>query len=312
MINIINKFIKAELKKMSNYLKQFLIGVFGTILSILFALTIFFLTCIGYSVKQDEYAVIENTFTMKFHDDILSQGMYILHPGDRMIKFKRTLQSIELGNLNCLTRDEVMLQIHASIQFEYVKDQIIPTILKKFKNDEEYKSFLQATTESSILESCLRFTALEYYEERANVDGSMYNDLLTNINDKDIGSTIEFFQLVDISYPPTYIDILHQKQNTKQDLITAENNRATEIVNANTNFIETIRQVKINLINAQNYYDMILHLAKTEENSIINQWNNRNEMFKNIVSDLNLSPEMLIEYIKSEILRNTNNLYSSL
>lgn len=297
---------------MANHLKQFFIGLIGAIVAIsLTTSIILFFTCIGYSVKQDEYAIIENTFTMKFHDVILSQGMYILYPGDQMIKFKRTLQSIELGNLNCLTRDEVMLQIHASIQFEYIKNQIIPTILKKFKNDKEYKNFLQATTESSILESCLKFTALEYYEERANVDSSMYDDLVANVNNKNIGSTIEFFQLVDISYPPAYIDILHQKQNTIQDLITAENNRATEIVNANTNFIETTRQVKINLINAQNYYDMIIHLAKAEEYSITNQWDNRNEMFKNIINDLNLSSDMLIEYIKSEILRNSNNVYSN-
>lgn len=271
-----------------------------------------FFNCVNYKVEQNEYAVIGNSLTMQFHTDILSQGVYILAPGDYLIKFKRTLQGIELGDLECLTRDEVMLSIHVSTQFQYIKDQIIPVILKQFDDDDKYKDFLWASMRSSILGTCLEFTALEYYEERTNVDTKIYTDLIANINGKNMGSTIEFFQLVDIKYPQSYIDILHEKQNVKQDLITAENNRATALINANTALMEAERQAKVNIVNAQNYYDMTVYSAKAQESATTDLWNNRAITYSNVVSDLNLTPQLLIEYVKSDVARTSSSLYSNL
>ncbi len=261
------------------------------------------IACIGFKVEQNEYVVVVNSYTMHFSPNVLSQGVYILHPGDNLIRFQRTMQNIELGELECLTGDEVLLQIHVAIQFQYVQNALIPIVLKKFDTDNKYKTFLNAIMKSTILGSCLQFTALEYYEKRASVDSAMFNNLMLAINEETMGSTVEYFQLMDIVYPDTYMDILHKKQNTAQMLITAQNNRNTEIINANTQLMEAQRTAEINLINAQNIYNITVFNADTQKKAILSQWNNRADAYKNIITDLGLTPAQLIDYLKSDVIR---------
>ena len=275
------------------------------------ALIVAFL-CINIgSVEQEEYAIALNSFTMQFRDEVYSQGTFILRPGDTLLKFKRTVQSIELGEIDCLTKDEVLIDIEVSAQFQYVRDGLIPFVLKQFGNDENYQDFLVSAMRSTILNSCLEFTALDYYEMRTVVDAAMFKNLVADMNEKGLGCTIEYFQLVDIRYPTEYISTLHQKQNVKQDLITAENHRSTEIIGATTAKLEAQRTANINLINAYNSRNITLYNAHTQKQAIVAQWENRGKYFKNVLVDLKLTYGQFIEYLKSDVVR-TSHIYSSL
>lgn len=265
---------------------------------------------INYTVAQDEYAVIENAYTMQFEPDVLSQGVYILGPGRNLIKFKRTLQNIELGELTCMTQDEVLVDLFVATQFQYNKESIIPVILKKFRNDRQYQIFLSSIMKSSILNTCLEFTALDYYEKRAAVDAKMFSDLIQEINNKGLGSTVEYFQLVTIEYPPAYIDVLHKKQNIKQNLVTAENNRKTDLIDANTNKLEMERVANINLINAYNSYNITIFNGHEQKEAILDKWKNRMVAYKSIVDSLHLSVSQFITYMRADIVR-TSSVFSS-
>jgi hypothetical protein len=267
--------------------------------------------CIGFKVEQNEYAVVMNTYTMQFRPDVLSQGMYILKPGDKLIKFERIYQTFNIDGLECLTGDEVLLNIHVLVRYQYARDALIPIILKTFDTDAKYKTFLNAAIRSTILNSCLEFTALEYYEKRAFVDSAMFDNLMSTINQQTIGSSVEYFQLVDIRYPDDYNNILHQKQNIAQGLITAQNNRNTAIINANTIQMEAQRTAGINIINAQNIYNITIFNAETQKQAILLQWSHRADAFKHIMIDLNYTPDQLVDYIKADVVRTSTQLVSS-
>ena len=267
--------------------------------------------CIGFKVEQNEYAVVMNRYTMQFRPDVLSQGMYILRPGDKLIKFERIYQTFNIDGLECLTGDEVLLNIHVLVRYQYARDALIPIVLKTFDTDAKYKTFLNAAIRSTILNSCLEFTALEYYEKRAFVDSAMFDNLMSTINQQTIGSSVEYFQLVDIRYPDDYNNILHQKQNIAQGLITAQNNRNTAIINANTIQMEAQRTAGINIINAQNIYNITIFNAETQKQAILSQWNHRADAFKHIMTDLNYTPDQLVEYIKADVVRTSAQLVSS-
>lgn len=227
-----------------------------------------------------------------------------------MIPFTRTLQNLNLGRTDCLTRDEVLVDLTVALQYQYDVKQLIPFILQKFGSEKKYIEFLTGTARSIILNTCLEYTALEYYEIRSVIDAEMFSNLMKNINAKHLGCTIEYFQLVDIQYPPDYITILHDKQNVKQDLITAENHRSTEEIEAKTTQLEAGRTASINLINAHNVYNMTLYDAQTQKEAIILQWKSRAIAFENIIADLSLSYPAFIEYLKSDVVR-TSQLFTS-
>lgn len=269
-----------------------------------------FLLLTNYYVEQNEYAVVMNKWTMKFSDNVYSQGLYFLGPGVEIIPFQRTLQNLDLGKTDCLTRDEVLVDLTVALQYQYHEKQLVPFILETFGTEAKYIEFLIGTARSIILNTCLEFTALEYYEIRSAIDAEMFSNLIKNINDKHFGCTIEYFQLVDIQYPPDYITILHEKQNVKQDLITAENHRSTEEIGARTTLLEARRTASINLINAHNVYNMTLYDAQTQKEAILALWKSRAISFNNIISDLGLSYPHFIEYLKSDVVR-TSQLFTS-
>jgi hypothetical protein len=67
--------------------------------------------------------------------------------------------------------------------------------------------------------------------------------------------------------------------------------------------MEAQRSARINLINAQNIYNITIFNAYTQKNAILLQWNNRAEAYKNIIIDLNLTSAQLINYIKADVIR---------
>ena len=269
-----------------------------------------FLLLTNYYVEQNEYAVVMNKWTMQFHSNVYTQGLYFLGPGVEVIPFERTLRNLELGRTDCLTRDEVLVDLTVALQYQYDEKQLIPFILETFGTEKKYVEFLTGSARSIILNTCLEFTALEYYEIRSVIDSEMFSNLNENINKKHMGCTIEYFQLVDIKYPKEYITILHDKQNIKQDLITAENHRSTEEIRARTTLLEAQRTASINLINAHNVYNMTLYDAQTQKEALITQWKSRAIAFNNIMSDLELSYPRFIEYLKSDVVR-TSQLFTS-
>jgi regulator of protease activity HflC (stomatin/prohibitin superfamily) len=219
------------------------------------------------------------------------------------------MQNIELGELDCMSEDSVMLKLHVSVQFQYEKDALIPIILEQFNADDNYKNALRANMRSTILNTCLQYTAIEYYEMRSSVDSTMSANLKLAINPK-IGSSIQYFQLLDIKYPDEYMDILHRKQNIRQNLVTAENDRNTAIINANTNKKESSVNANINLINANNIANMTNYNAVVQQSITLANWHTRSSYYKSIVNQMGLTIPQLLNYIKADVTRSST-LYSS-
>ena len=241
---------------------------------------------------------------------IYTQGKYTIGVGEELIRFQRTLQDFK-DNIECLTNDKVLIGIDFSLQYEYNKESLIPIILKKFKSDEKYKNFISNLMISSIMNTCLSFTAEQYYVERSIIDKKMSNNLLKNINDNDLGLDIQNFQLINIKFPSNFSYVIQQKQNIQQYILTATNNRQSDITNANTILLQADRTAKISIINANNTALININKATTDANIQNELWIQRTYAYSNIVKSLGLNTSQLIDYIKSDIMRNSNNLITS-
>lgn len=279
----------------------------------MFLLFTFFI-CVSFyfPVEQKQYAVVANSFTMQFENDILTQNTYwFLPPFSNLIYFTRTVQNIEVGELNCMTRDSVMLNLHVATQFQYDSSKsLIPIVLKQFGGDKPHKKMLAANIRSTILNTCLLYDAIEYYEMRAKVDISIQQNLALSVTPM-IGSIVTQFQLLDIKYPDKYNEALHEKQKIHQALLTAQNDRNTELINANTNKKESIVNANINIINANNIANMTNYNADVQSSMILADYNTRGDYYLNIKNSLGLSSQQLLAYMKADVLRNSK-IYSEI
>lgn len=280
--------------------------LFGGVITMICLLALY----VSYPVEQSEYAVGYDTYNMKF-TKIYEQGKYPIRVGEEMIIIKRTLQDFN-KDLTCMTKDKILINLSIGLQYQYHRDDLIEKILKKYSSVGNFKGFLFDRMTSSIINSCLAFEAEEYYTERSVIDRHMYNGLVADINNFNLGATVGFFQLINIQFPKPISDAIAEKQNIEQEALTATNERASKLTEANTALFEMQRKADIQIINAYAVANITLNQAKA--NSQIQQvlWENRAYAYSHADNVLGLNSTQLIEYIQSDLITKSNNLLTNL
>lgn len=260
------------------------------------------------SVEQDEYVVKYNVWTNQFDNQVLTQGQYATPFGVDFIKFKRTLQNIELDGLECMTMDKVILRLNVIMQIQYYPDYLIRTILKQYDTDSNYKELIITIANSTILNTCLLWSVEQYYMERSKIDNSMYLELISNINQTTIQTQVVFFQLVDIKFPDSYSDLIKEKQNIEQNKQTALNDRTNKLTQAQTQIVINQKNAQVNLVNANMSSNVILNKANTMGEQIKKLWESRTNYWNDVYKKLELNPDQLLDYIKQEKISSAPNI----
>jgi hypothetical protein len=276
--------------------------------SIVLFVTLLSLTVLR-EVVQTDYAIEYNTYNCKF-GRVLEQGKYTTDVGVELLTFKRTLQDLNLGDLTCMTSDKVLVTLDITMQIQYQQSALIPTILKKFNGNDNYLSFLTALAQSSVLNTCVLYSAEQYYSERSTIDIEMTKNVQKTITEE-IGSTVEFFQLKNIQFPSNYSDIVLQKQTTEQLQTTYRNDRENQLTVANTHYYIANNTAEIIIINANQQALTILNQANATKQVVESFWDNRAKVYLSLLQDnFNYNVSALVNYINSETIRNTGKLYS--
>ncbi len=266
---------------------------------------------VNQKVAQDEYAVTYNKYTQTFGDKIYDQGSYTVKVGDDFIKFKRTLQNLIVGDIFCMSRDKIILELEVAIQYELNAHSIVPFILKQFSNYDAYIYFLQKIAKSTISNVCANFDAEQYYNLRTQIDTAMFNQLKIDINTT-VGSTIEFFQLVDIIFPIQYASIIVAKQNIQQNINTARNQRDSSITAANTTLFQAQLSADVIIANSNYTAQVTINNAYAFQNITLTKWDQRTFGFNYTKNRLDLNQSEFIDYLKSELLRSSPDSYVQL
>lgn len=280
--------------------------IFGGIITMISLLALY----ISYPVEQSEYAVGYDTYNMKF-TKIYEQGKYPIKVGEEMIIIQRTLQDFN-KDLTCMTKDKILINLNIGLQYQYHRDDLIEKILKEFSSIKNFNGFLFDRITSSIINSCLAYEAEEYYTKRSVIDRHMYNGLIADINNYNLGASVEFFQLINIQFPKPISDAIAEKQNIDQEALTAQNERASKLTEANTALYEMQRQANIQIINA--YASANITQNQAQSNSQIQQvlWENRAYTYSHANDVLGLNSTQLIDYIQADLISKSDNLLTNL
>ena len=264
------------------------------------------------SVAQSEYAVEYNTYTCRF-GKILTQGKYTTTVGTELIRFQRILQDLNLGTLTCLTQDKVLVELEINMQIQYEKDALIPIILKQFGADAAFADFLSSLATSSILNTCLEFNTEDYYLKRADIDLTMGSNINQVINISTVGTSLVFFQLINIEFPAPYAALILQKQTSQQLETTLSNNRQSQITNAETALFVANNTANIKIINAKQQAATVLNQAYTTQAVVNAFWLNRANSYAAIMNNFNYNNvSQLVDYINSETMRGSGKLVAGL
>lgn len=254
-------------------------------------------------VGQSEFAVEYDTYNIQF-GKVLSQGKYSVGVGTELIKFQRTLQDLKLGELSCLTKDQIVVTLDVTVQIQYNADALVPIILEQFGTNSKFRVFLEGMARSSVFNSCSHFDANTYFTNRAAVDIAMTESISEVINPSTVGTTVVFFQLINIAFPDAYNSVLLSKQTTEQLETTLDNDRLNQITIAETNLFVANNTANIKIIQAEQQAATIINQADTSRAAIASFWTSRAESYGAVMWNFNYTNTTeLIDYINSEILR---------
>ncbi len=268
----------------------------------------FLATSTNKKVKQNEFAVVYNEYSTKVKD-VLDQGVYTIGFGDKMTYYIATVQYINYDNFNCYSRDGLVINLDMSVQISYNKNSIIPIMWYIFDKEDNYKSILNNVVHESVHTACADFMSYEYYTTRQLVESKMYAQLNENINKTDIKINLHLFQLKNIDFPQSYNNIISEKQSIIQMSQTELNKRDSELILANTSYIQAVQTAKQMLIQAENQKNLIIFQANTTTNIIQTEFEQKALAFQSIMMELGLNSTGMIDYLESEILRTSNNTF---
>ena len=256
-------------------------------------------------VQQNEYGILYNNYTQQF-GKVVEQGSYTLDIGEYFIKKERTLIDVGINNLNCISKDKITVTLTISSQYQFNKKDLIDIVLKQF--DDLYDTFLSSIVSNIILRVCGNYNAEDFYLKRGVIDINMFNILTNEINNstQSFGALIENFQLQNIRFPQDYESAITEKQLAVQNMVTAQNNRTTELIIANTTLLQNQRQAQILLINANNQAQININQAQISYDVIVNQWSQRADVYASIMANLGLNQSQFLDYLKSEAIRDAD------
>jgi len=248
------------------------VGAFVILASIVIGIILLALS--GTRVEQNEWIFTENQIFTTLGGPY-EQGFYLVKPADRILRFERIFQA-ETITVPCMTNDKLKFAAKISFQYVFRRELIVPTILLEFKNLDNYMVFFFQNITNSIITTCAKWNATDYYDKRALVELQLENDLLHNVNNPDsrFGADIKALQLRDIRFPSEFNSIIVRRQIIDQESVTATNARVTALISANTRLLEAQRIAAIRATEASNQAHVILDQANTTAQVRYAEWFN--------------------------------------
>lgn len=292
--------------KLRDYLKKCLIIILSIIVfGIIILGCILLALCVNIKIKQSDVGVFINHYTSTIRGPF-DQGTYNILPGDEVLRFSRIYQQKNY-HIDTLTKDGIVVNLNITFQQMYNISEIIPTILKKFDNEEFYLDVLSNVLWPSIMFVACKFNAEDFYNNRSYIETEMYNNYVSYISKISFGVDIKSLQLVHIGFPINYTDVLTQKQIQTQNKITNLNMRQGLLTKANTDLMIAKQQAQTILINANNTANINIANANTKYQIVLDNMEQTGNGLKIILNSFDNNFTSFFNYLEYTILSNSNN-----
>jgi len=174
-----------------------------------------------YKIEQNQLAFTENQITADINGPY-TQGLYVWKPADHIVRFERIFQQ-KVMDVKSMTYDKLKFIASISFQYEYQPKDIVPTIWMEFQSEDNYLLFFERNVTTSIITTCAKYNATDFYDSRGIVEKQMENDLVHNLNfpGSRFGAEIKGLQLKNIRFPTEFTRIIERRQIIDQDRVTS-------------------------------------------------------------------------------------------
>ncbi len=278
---------------LDSYKKTLIIGV-----GVIGVLLLIILLPLSISiVKPNEYGVVYDKVWRNFDKKILTQGRHVLQPTSKVITFPNTYVPIDFTSedtdINCISKDGLVVNIDAVSQFKYIQEELIDTL---YLYDKKLGQFMLDLARSVFNDVCTLYEVESgFIDNRQAISAAMLSLFQQGINDTQAPSSTQFAELRGYQYSPDYKNAITNKQNAQQQIDLLLSQRNVLITNAQTNLNNAEQQANIGLQQASTQVQTILTKAQSEAQAIENRWIQYGNGFYQTMSRLKMDPDQFVE-----------------
>lgn len=247
------------------------------------------------NVNQDEWALNYGKVTRHVRGDVMGPGRYTLQPDSELITFKNTFVPWELI-IDCWTSDGLDVTLDITIQTRYIESDL-ETILFEFGNEDSFKPYVDSLLKKLLRESCSNFTSFDYYNQRGAIQADMLNRIDKQL--PRLGTHITsggYLQLRDIKLPVAFNQAILDKRSAEQDINVAINQRAQQLIIANTGLSQANNLAAIVVNNATQHAAAVKFGAEQQAIAIRAKYTQRLQVYRTAMISLGMNSS---DYIKT-------------
>lgn len=248
------------------------------------------------NVAQDEWALHYGRTTRHIRGDVLGPGRYFLKPDSSLITYKNTFVQWDLI-FDCWTSDGLDITLDVAIQTRYVESELID-ILFEFGDEDAFMPYVSNVLKKVMRETCSNYTSFDYYNQR----GIIQSDMLYRLENQlpQLGTHITtggYLQLRNIKLPDVFNQAILDKRSAEQDISVAINQRAQQLIIAQTAFSQAINQGTIMTNNAALQAQAILFDADQKAQATLIAYQKRLAVYSAAMNNLRMNATEYVKYI---------------
>lgn len=234
------------------------------------------------------------------------EGLHNGPPGFEFIKFPSVFRTFEFGSLKCLNRDGV--QITLSISYQYrVRPNDLHKLVLQFKDHDGFKKVLSSIGESALHDACSVFNTSQFQAERGAFQEEVRKRLVEKYDE--IACDVTDLQVNNIQRPSAYEEAVRKKEEAREDIVVATNERPRKLTEAETMKREAETQAGIILDKAESDARVTINQAKAQAQGILNDYQKEAEAYKTLLDSngLNLKVEGFLSYLAVRAIEDAKN-----
>ncbi|GMH43884.1 hypothetical protein BSKO_11818 [Bryopsis sp. KO-2023] len=230
---------------------------------------------------------------------IKGEGLHSGPPFFDFLKFSAVYLSREIET-RCVSKDGLLLPL--TVGFQYLPNRTqVKEIVSLYRDSKNYDRLVVAAATSAIHHGCGLFAISEFQSRRIEVQ-EQQKKFMEQIFQGDDGraglmATVIDVQLKNIEPPRRWEAAVEAKENAREDINLARNERTQALTKAETRLKVAQEQARIAAAEAETESQILINRAAAEADSLLNRFEKEANQTKFAMEALGLDIEGILRYL---------------
>ncbi|KAK6166454.1 hypothetical protein SNE40_023141 [Patella caerulea] len=276
--------------------------VTGIILAVVIVIVSIALVIVSLKkLDSDEVGIKYNRVSLTLEDKPYYEGLYTGPPGFEFVVFPNTFTTMQFQNFKCLNAEGITMELNVEYQYKAEIDSL-QTIMKDFKDFDDYKEILEDEGEAALQNACSNFNTSQFQSERGAFQGVVRIRLQERYTQ--LFCTVTGVQVNNIMWPSSYENAIRSTERAREDIRVASSEQPRLLTEADTEILQAKTQAQIILDKAESDARVRKNKADSVAQAITAQFEKEAESYSEILSNqgLSFSQQGLISYLGTRVI----------